>query len=231
MASMSQPFNGFGPTIQFLQELTPNNNREWFTANKERYQAEYMAPAQAFVEAMEGPLAAISPGIHADPRASGGSIMRIYRDVRFAKDKTPYHNYLRFIFWLGEGKKTELPSFFFRIDPDGAGLFAGLHIFPKDTLAAFRQAVDDEKKAATLAQAVAQVRAAGEYEVGGDKYVRVPRGYPADHPRAEMLRYKGLWAKSPPIPDEVLTSPELINVCIQHCRNTASLVAWLGGVL
>ena len=81
----------FGPELfEFLTELRNNNNREWFQANKGRYQSDVLEPLQTFVADFGPRLHDISPHFVADPRPSGGSIFRIYRDVRFSKDKTPY---------------------------------------------------------------------------------------------------------------------------------------------
>src|SRR5213596_3207363 len=81
----------FGPGLfSFLTDLRANNNREWFAANKDRYEEELLEPALEFVEAFAPRLAKISPHFRADARPSGGSLFRIYRDTRFAKDKSPY---------------------------------------------------------------------------------------------------------------------------------------------
>src|ERR1051325_7956607 len=81
----------FGPELfSFLGDLRANNNREWFAANKQRYEEQLLEPALAFIEAFAPRLEKISPHFRADPSPSGGSLFRIYRDTRFAKDKTPY---------------------------------------------------------------------------------------------------------------------------------------------
>ena len=215
--------------LRFLDGLDANNNRDWFQAHKDQYQQYVLAPTRDFVFALGERLREISPGIRYDTRASGGgSILRIYRDLRFSKDKTPYNPNLRVVFWEGEGKRMENPSFFVRIQPDGVGIYAGLHVFPKPFLAAYREAVVDETLGAELETAMATVREAGAYTLGGEHYKRVPRGYDADHPRADLLRYNGLWAHTANAVDaSLITTPKLLDACVEHCRKMAPLHHWL----
>ena len=82
---------GFRPsTFKFLRELAANNNRDWFQAHKPRYESEVLEPALGFVQAMAPRLERISAHFMAVPKRTGGSLMRVYRDTRFAHDKTPY---------------------------------------------------------------------------------------------------------------------------------------------
>ena len=233
--SEAPEFSGFPQEgLRFLEELKGNNNREWFEAHKEAYRNEVLAPGQDLVFALGERLKRLSPGIVYDTAANGsGSILRIYRDLRFSKDKRPYNTYVRLVFWEGRRKKMENPSFFVRIGPDGAGVYAGIHVFQKPVLAAYRDAVADDRLGADLEAAIAAVRGAGEYTVGGEHYKRVPRGYEAvlgrfDHPHADLLRHNGLWAHTAaPIDPAVIVTPELLEVCLEHCRNMMPLHRWL----
>ncbi len=109
--SKTPNFYGFpAEALRFLEELSKNNNREWFNAHKQEYQDHVLAPAQDFVLALGERLRTISAGIIYDTRTSGsGSILRTHRDIRFSKDKTPYHTYVRMVFWEGSRKKMENP--------------------------------------------------------------------------------------------------------------------------
>jgi uncharacterized protein (TIGR02453 family) len=222
-------FPGFPPeALHFLRELAANNNREWFQAHKDDYLQYVLEPAQHYTLALGERLREISAGITYDTRTNGsGSILRIYRDTRFSKDKTPYNTHLRVVFWEGARKKMENPSFFVRMDPAGVGLYTGLHRFPKPVLAAYRDAVVDPELGADLSDALAAVRAAGDYTVGGEHYKRVPRGYDADHPRADLLRHDGLYAHATVAGPEVITTPSLVDACFEHLRNLAPLHLWL----
>ena len=226
---MPTDFPGFPATSQqFLAELAANNRREWFQEQRERYQRDLLAPAQAFCVALGERLQAIAPGIRYDPRANGqGSLLRIQRDTRFSRDKSPYKTVVGILFWEGPGKKMAHPAFGFELSAAGARMMAGMFAFDKTMLAAYRAAVADSQRGAELERAIAALRAAGEYEIKGERYARVPAGYAADHPRADWLRYKNLYAAMPPIPAALITTPELVEHCRALCEGAAPLFAWL----
>jgi uncharacterized protein (TIGR02453 family) len=214
--------------LQFLRDLSANNNRDWFKAHEQSYREDILEPGRLFVIALGERLKTISKGISYDPQTNGtGSIMRIYRDLRFSKDKTPYNTNLRIIFWEGPLKKTENPGIYFSMDANEAVIYSGLYMFSKDQLDAFRQAVLDRGLGSELEQALADVKAAGDYKTGGATYKRVPAGYPIEHARAQYLLYTGLYGQSPIIKPEVLTQPTLVDVCFAHCKNMAPIHHWL----
>lgn len=154
--------------------------------------------------------------------------MRIYRDTRFSADKSPYKTNLGLIWWVGqpEGKKTEVPSFHFWLDAQGAMMMAGIYKFDKAHLEAYRAAVDDEKRGTELAEITQKLMAEG-YSFGEPAYKKVPRGFAADHPRAELLKWDGLGAISPLISWEVVQKPDLVAVCLAHSRRLAPLMTWM----
>ena len=125
---MSATFAGFPQEgLNFLASLTDNNDRNWFNANKQTYLDNIVAPAVTFVETLGDRLQFISPHIQYDTRTNGqGSLMRIYRDVRFSKDKSPYKTWVGVRFWEGAGKKTECPGFFLWFESNKAGLYTGM---------------------------------------------------------------------------------------------------------
>lgn len=221
-------FTGFPQEgIQFLHDLKQNNERDWFNPRKDQYKAHVVEPAINFIQAMGDRLQHLSPNIQYDTRTNGsGSLMRIYRDTRFSKDKTPYKEYVGIIFWEGSGKKTECPGFHLGLTGTGAGIHVGMHGFPKPMLVAYRQAVVDEKLGAELVEAVTAVTQAG-YTIGGEHYKRVPRGFDADHPRADWLRYATLFARSGGIPADVVTSDRFFDVCFDHFEKMAPIQRWL----
>jgi uncharacterized protein (TIGR02453 family) len=195
-------FTGFPREgLTFLVELERNNDRDWFQANRGRYEQLLLEPARDFVEALGDELRKFAPGVNADPRV-GGSIARINRDTRFSKDKRPYKNHLDLYFWEGSGKSRESPGYWFRLTPRELILAAGMHHFDRGLLERYRAAVDDATRGAALERAVAKVRSAG-FDVGGAHLKRVPRGYNADHPRRELLLHDGLFAwTGGPVPRE-----------------------------
>ncbi len=86
-------------SLKFLRDLAANNERDWFQSNKERYLSLIQEPALQLIEDFAPRLAKISKHFVADPRPQGGSLFRIYRDIRFSKDKTPYKTYVGDAFW------------------------------------------------------------------------------------------------------------------------------------
>ena len=225
-------FSGFPKQgLQFYRNLAANNNRDWFQVHKQEYLDYVLAPAVDFVIALGERLKTLSKSITYDTRTNGaGSIMRIYRDTRFSKDKTPYKTHLGISFGQGGKKKTESPGFHFHLDADGAALYTGLYMFSKPVLAAFRDAVVDDRLGKELESALAAVGRAGQYEIGGEQSKRVPARYDPSHRRADLLKYKGLYAKSPLIKPAVVSTPELVEVCFEHCRNMLPLQQWLAKV-
>ena len=222
-------FEGFPKEgLQFLAELRQNNRRDWFKERKQTYLDTIVAPAVLFVQEMGERLRYISPHIQFDTRANGqGSLMRIYRDLRFAKDKSPYRTWIGIRFWEGGPKAARNPGFFFGFDDTAGGLHVGLHGFDKGMLSAYRAAVDDDQTGGELEMILADVREAGPYMINGEHYKGVPRGYDKDHPRADLLRYNALYVSSPAIEPEALTSPELVETVMDHCGKTAVVQQWL----
>lgn len=222
-------FTGFPPEgLQFLAELGENNDRDWFNARKRIYQESIVAPAVSFVESMGDRLRFISPHIQYDTRTNGqGSLMRIYRDVRFSEDKSPYKTWIGIRFWEGPGKAGGNPGFFFGFDATAGGLHVGMHGFDKAMLTAFREAVNDDGLGSELELALASVQGVGAYEINGEHYKRVPRGYDPDHPRADLLRFNTLYASSPGIEPTVLASAGLVDVVMDHCEKMAPIEKWL----
>ena len=229
MTSIQSSFTGFPPAgLQFLRELALNNNREWFQAHQQVYEQQLLVPARLFVSALGEKLETYSPGIEYDAASkTGGSILRLHRDVRFSRDKSPYHTQMRLLFWEGMQKKMENPGFFLVIEADGGTLHVGQYQFSPPHLQSFRQAVISEPTGSQLEEAIRAVHAAGDYPVGGLHYKKVPLGYPPGHPRAEMLKFNGLYASTQAIPASLLVKPELVDLCFEHCRNLSPLHRWL----
>ncbi len=225
-----QGFDGYPiEAHRFYVELEQNNDREWFNTNKQTYLDAVVAPTKALVETLGLRLQAISPDIIFDTRTNGaGSMMRIYRDTRFSKDKTPYKTWLGVVFWEGPRKKAENPSFYFHMDSSGAGMYTGMHGFPKEFITPYRDAIVDDTLGPEFEQALKTIAAAGDYSIYQEpEYKRVPRGYDLDHPRAEWLKYKGFGVVSPHISPEQLSGPDLIDICYRHCVNLAPIHRWL----
>lgn len=215
--------------LRFLEELNSNNNKEWFEENRESFRDYLQEPAQVFVETVGKQIQQmVSGNIRYDLRLNGsGSLMRIYRDTRFSKDKTPYKTRQSGMLWEGAGKKTVSPAFGFEIKADRMGIMAGMFQFEKEFMHAYRGAVADNETGSQLVKALGDIAAAGNYKIGGEQYKRVPKEYPQDHPRADLLKYKGLWVSTDAIKPQTMTSPGIVDIVVEHFINMAPLQQWL----
>ncbi len=160
--------------FDFFEELAADNTKAWWTANKERYEANVRAPVEALLGELAGEF-------------GPGKIFRPYRDVRFSKDKTPYKTNLG-----ATTRATDGSVFYFALSAEGMYLGGGYYRMAKDQIARFRAAVVDDETGAALGALVAAATKAG-FEVGGEHLKRVPPGVDKEHPRADLLRHKGLY--------------------------------------
>ncbi len=224
-----EAFSGFPrKTLGFLAGLAASNNKDWFEAHRDDYEVHYLQPARAFVTAMGPRLRKLSPGIIAEPKVNG-SLMRIHRDTRFAKDKTPYKDHLDLIFWEGEGKGRQCPGFFFRLTAKKLFLGAGKHGFDSSELAAYRAAIDDNRTGRQLVRALDKIPAA--YTLGGQHYKKVPRGFAADHERGDLLRHNALHvAVEMKVPKEA-HGAGFVDFCVDCFAVVAPIHRWLVATL
>jgi len=161
-------FNGFTKkTITFLRGLEKNNAKEWFDENRDLYDDHLMMPATLYVKEMGEKLKTISPGIVADPRR-GKSIFRLNRDVRFGANKKPYKTHLGIYFWDGKGKKLENPGFYFQLDKSKIMFGVGMHIFPREMLNPYRDAVTDPEMGGELKKIITKISKNTDYKSGCD---------------------------------------------------------------
>src|SRR5688572_11549237 len=199
---MDAPFLGFPDTMAFLADLKANNDRTWFQANKARYEAVYKRPAEAFAAELRPRLEALAG------RPLGAKVFRIHRDVRFSKDKSPYNTHLHLGFQAPKvaGELRRRGGFYFGLEADKLTLGVGAFDFGPADLEKYRRAVagdsDGEELAAILAGMVAKP--------GEPDLKRVPAPYPADHPRGDLLRHKGLNVWQDLDDRALVASPELV---------------------
>jgi len=176
--------------FQFFSELSSNNRREWFQANKSRYEAEVRAPMIRFISDFAPHLHTMSRHYYADPSPIGGSMFRIYRDVRFSKDKSPYKTNAGIFFHHVAGRKKEMatPGFYLHLSRDEVFAGAGLWHPESQALGKIRDAIvahpDRWKRATSQRDFRATCR------LSGDKLQRPPKGYDPAHPFIEDLKRK-----------------------------------------
>jgi uncharacterized protein (TIGR02453 family) len=221
-------FMGLGTGIQrFYRDLAAHNERQWFTANQERYENEVLMPALSLVAELGPRFEAVFPDIHYGLERNGsGSVMRIHRDVRFSPDKRPYKENLGVVFWLGEGKKVERPCLYLNVEKDSAFLYAGRHRFPKGEVGSYRAAVADPTTGTALERILSRLAKAGLAVLEEAAYKKVPRDFPSDHPRERLLRHDGLGVFRP-LTAEGLASPGLPGDFVAFAKKAKPLLDWL----
>jgi uncharacterized protein (TIGR02453 family) len=219
-------FAGFPRSApQFMHQLAAEMNREWFEANKKRYQAEWVEPMTALL----GEVAARLARPYAPVELGEPKLFRIYRDTRFSKDKSPYKTHVAGMIPIGTRKPVEggCAAIYLHLGIDEEFVGVGTYFFDAAQLVKWRKLVAADKTGAPLAAMVAKLRKAG-YAVGGhDDYKKVPKGFSPDHPRAELLKMKGLTGGFPSIPRGLLHKPGLSDWLVEHGKATAPLVTWL----
>jgi uncharacterized protein (TIGR02453 family) len=180
-------FHGFEPAIfQFLEELADNNNRPWFQENKWRYDNEVLEPCLAFIRAFQPRLKKISAYFVASDRRMGGSLMRVYRDTRFAGNKMPYKTNVGIQFRHEFARDVHAPGFYVHIEPGECFLAVGTWRPDASSLGWIRQAIVEWPDRWLRAR---KARKFHEYFVlEGNSLKRPPRGFPADHPLMEDLK-------------------------------------------
>ena len=179
-------------TIKFLTALSKNNNKEWFEKNRVRYDFELLQPAIQFVIDLGEKLSELSSNIHAIPKIDK-SIFRLYRDVRFSKNKAPFKTNLGLYFWEGHGKKMECPGFYFHIEPKLFFLGSGMYQFTNDHLKKYRELVSDPSKGKGLSDIINKLLKNKKYQLGGKTYKKTPRGFDPEYKYNELLLHSGLY--------------------------------------
>jgi len=218
-------FDGFGPkTTKFLRDLGRNNEKAWFDAHRAEYEAYYLEPAKAFVEAVGPRIERFAPNVSWEPRVNG-SIFRVNRDIRFSKDKTPYKDHIDLWFWEGQ-RKTALSGFYLRIRDRSIELGTGSHGFAKESLAQYRRRLMDDSAAKALGSVLKRLQRAG-YEIHKKTYKQLPRGFEGSSVAGELVLYSGLSARvARKVPPE-LRSSKFVTYCAKEWRRLAPLHRWL----
>ena len=175
-------------SFRFLEELGANNERDWFEANKARYESLVREPALGFIREAVPHLARISPHLVASDRKVGGSLMRVYRDTRFSKDKTPYKTNIGIHFRHDAGKDVHAPGLYVHIEPETCFLGVGVWRPDGKALGKIREALQEEGPRFT--KILKKVEADGNWKQEGETLKRPPRGIDADHPMVESLKRK-----------------------------------------
>jgi len=214
-------FNGFpGDFFAFFKALKKNNNRDWFNTNKTRYLESVVAPMGEYITSVAPLLEAISPYYNADPRPHGGSMFRIYRDTRFANDKTPYKTHAACHFRHRAGRDAHAPGFYLHIETDGVSIGGGIWRPPAKQLGLIRDFIADNPAAWEKLARSAEIREMGGIQ--GDSLQRPPRGFAADALHIEDLKRKSFYVMAG-FSAGLALSPDLVTESARVFRTAAKL--------
>jgi uncharacterized protein (TIGR02453 family) len=223
----------FAPAaLRFFRELKRHNAKPWFEAHRDEYDREVVAPMRALIEEMDVRLARFAPEITGDPKRS---MFRIYRDIRFSKDKSPYKTHAACWFRhqdadarVGEEAEGGGAGFYFHIQPGASFVGAGMWMPPRPLLNKLRDSIAND------ARGFERIVDSLERRYGGlddDAMLkRMPRGFPETHPAARWLRYQSFTAGRL-LSDSQVTSAKLPAILGDDFSRLLPLVRWLNRAL
>jgi uncharacterized protein (TIGR02453 family) len=215
----------FSPALfAFLTDLKAHNAREWFNDNKARFISDVEAPMMAFITDLAPKLRRVSAAIVVDPRRTGGSMFRIYRDTRFSGDKAPYKTHVSAQFrHVDGGRDVSAPGFYVHLEPRNC--LGGGGIYHPDTPALTRV-----RQRMLAAPKEWRAILALDLPVQGDQLKRVPAGYDPAHAFATDFKWKDLYSMRPFTQKDVCSS-SFVDQYVDECRRVAPLVAFVARAL
>lgn len=203
-------FAGIPPeAFRFYAELEGNNNRDWWLAHKDTYEAAVKEPLAALLAQLE-------------PEFGPARLFRPYRDVRFSPDKSPYKTAQGAFATRQEGV-----GYYLQVSADGLLVGGGYRSHTPAQLARFRAAADASGSGGALQEIVDSIAAAG-FRIEGEKLKTVPRGFDRDHPRAELLKHKTLYTGADLGQAEWISTPGAAAEIAARWRQLRPLVEWVG---
>lgn len=211
-------------TVDFLARLEKNNNREWFTENKQRYEEDVLDVALRFIISMQEPLADIAPRFTAVPTRVGGSLMRVYRDTRFAKDKRPYKTNVGIQFRHEQARDVHSPGYYVHLESSRAFIGVGMWRPDPDSLRRIRERI--AARPAEWQRVMGDATFKRQFELGGESLTRPPRGFDADHPCIEDIKRKSFIATRD-LEVEACLKPQFQRVVESSFRNAEPLMRFL----
>ena len=219
------PSTHFTPALfDFLADLVVNNRREWFQANRDRYERDVKDALLGFVSDFGERLPEISPHMIADPRPSGGSMFRIYRDMRFSKDKSPYKTNAGVHFRHEVGREVHGPGLYLHMEPGNVFAAAGIWRPDSATVGKIRGAIVDNPK--RWEAIVNDGRFNSNYGLEGESLKRAPKGIDPAHPLIEHLKLKSFAAGTTFSQDDAC-SPDFIDMYVDSCQTAGPFMKFL----
>ncbi|ATX82490.1 TIGR02453 family protein [Mariprofundus ferrinatatus] len=211
-------------TFAFLEALSENNNREWFADNKQQYENLVRSPALHLIQSVGERLPEISPHFRADARKMGGSLMRVFRDTRFSKDKAPYKTNIGIQFRHEAGKDVHAPGYYLHIS--AAECFVGVGTWhpPADALLKIRKLIADEP------DLWLEARNDGDFSrwfnLVGDSLKSAPRGFEKTHPMIDDIKRKDFIGLSDLAP-ALIEQDDLADIACDYFKAGHSLMRFL----
>lgn len=224
---MQFSFPGFPPeALAFFRGLKRNNKREWFQARKAVFDEKVRAPMFQLVDALNAEMMKFAPDYVTEPERA---VYRIYRDTRFSSDKTPYKTHIAAVFPRRGMERHAGAGFYFSVSPEEVEVAGGVYMPPPEQLAAIRSYLAEQhEEFRRIANARSLRTLVGE--IVGDQLARVPKGFCADHPAADLVRYKQLYVFAELDPALALT-PKLLGELVKRFRVITPLVEFLNAPL
>ena len=210
--------------FDFLKDLKQNNTRDWFQANKEHYKSVVQEPLLRFISDFADPLHDISGEFVADPRPSGGSMFRIYRDVRFAKDKSPYKTHAAAQFRHRAGRDAHAPGFYLHLEPGNVFVGGGSWHPAGEAIGHIRTAIAEDPKG--WQKILDDPGFSKRHKLVGERLKRPPRGFDAEHPLIEELKRKD-FISIENFSQTKACSAGFIDLVAESFRTTSPLVRFL----
>jgi len=211
---MRSRFSGFPPeALQFFRALARHNNRDWFQPRKAIFEEQVKRPMRGLVEALNGGMKSFAPEYATDPDKA---IYRIYRDTRFSKDKSPYKDHIAASFSRGGGCPQKAGGYYLHVSHKEVAVGGGVYMPEPEVLLAIREHIArNHLKLRKILAAPALRRSLGELH--GEQLARVPKGFPAEHPAADLLRFKSfiLYVNLAP---ELATTPQFFAEVLARFR-------------
>ncbi len=218
------PFAGFSRAGDaFFAQLAARQDRDWFKAHKGEFKALWEAPMKALLDELKAPLAKQYRGVKlGEPKQ-----FRIYRDVRFSKDKSPFKTNVAAMIGFPGGEELAAPAAIYVSFGSENLAAAGHWMLTPDKLKRYRALVADAKTGPELQRKVDALVAKGFTAEAMEATKRVPPGFAPDHARAALLKQKGLGFSFPAIPKPMRHSPKLPKWIIEQSALVAPVVLWL----
>jgi len=215
-----------GEALKFLRGLKRNNDREWFAARKQVYERELKAPMLALIGEVNEAMLEFAPE---NVRPPHKAMMRIYRDIRFSKDKRPYKIH-QAAWWARDGlHKTSGAGFYFDVSATEVTVAAGVFMPEREQLLAIRRYLVEHHAELRRLLAGKKMRALME-DIDGARLTRPPKGFAADDPAMDLLVCRQ-WGVSAKLPLERATKPTLVKDVVERFRVAAPMVALLNAPL